>query len=93
MHRAVIYFTRKLPSLSEELSQAGLQVYEAVAISEVFYLAEQHPNAQVIVDHTVEDRAAHEVAQHHITLGLTREATAAGVLWELSSFGDDATVH
>lgn len=93
MNHTVIYFTRELPGLSEELSQAGLEVYEALAISELFYLAEKHPNAHVLVDHTVEDDAAHEVAQHHTTLRLTKEATAADVLWQLSSFAGDATVQ
>ena len=55
MNRTVIYFTRELPGLSEKLREAGLHVYEALAISEVFCLTEQHPNAHIIVDHTVED--------------------------------------
>lgn len=58
-------FHRELPGLSEELSQAGLHVYEALAISEVLYLAEQHADAGVVVDHTVENGAAHEVAPYH----------------------------
>lgn len=93
MSRAIIYFTRELPGLSEELSQAGLQVYEALAISELFYLAEQHPCAHIVVDHTVERDAAHEVARHHISIRLARESTAVDVIWELSQLDGDATVQ
>lgn len=82
----LIYFTRELPGISEELSEAGFQVYEALALSEVFYLAEHHPGAHIIVDHNVEDDAAREVARHHITLRLQPNANAANVLWELSNF-------
>lgn len=93
MGRTVIYFTRELPGLSEELSQGGFQVYEALAISEVFYLVEQHPNAYIVVDHTVEEDAAREAAKHYSTLRLIREATAADVLWGLSSWNTDGIVQ
>lgn len=39
--RTLIYFTRELPGMTEDLERAGFQVYEALAISEVFYLAER----------------------------------------------------
>jgi len=84
--RTLIYFTRELPGISEELSAAGFQVFEALSISEVFYLAEQQQGAHIIVDHTVEEDAAHEVAHHHITLRLQPNANAANVLWEVSNF-------
>lgn len=80
----LIYFTRELPGISEDLEHAGFQVFEALAISEVLYLAEQHPRAHIVVDHSVDDAAAQEVALHHITLRLTPETTAAEVAWELS---------
>jgi hypothetical protein len=82
------YFTRELSGLSNELERAGLQVYEALAISEVFYLAEQNP-----IDHTVQDDAAQEVAQHHVTLQLKPEATAADVIWAVSGFSPDVTLQ
>lgn len=86
--RTLIYCTRELPGLSNELEVAGFQVYEALALSEVFFLAEQHPGAHIVIDHTVEDGAANEIAQHYPTLRLKQEATAADVLWELSSLSD-----
>ena len=82
--RALIYFTRELPGLSNELELAGFQIYEALALSEVFYLVQQHPSAHIVLDHTVEDEAANEIAQHYSTLRLTRNSKAADVLWELS---------
>jgi hypothetical protein len=59
---ALIYFTRELPGLSEDLSEHGFQVYEALAVSEVFYLCEQHPRLIVVIDHTVEPDSAKEIA-------------------------------
>ena len=91
--RALIYFTRELPGLSNALELAGFQVYEALALSEVFYLVEQHPRAHIVLDHTVEDDAAKGIAQHYSTLRLTRTTTAADVLWELSSPSIDSPIH
>lgn len=91
--RTLIYFTRELPGLSPDLELAGFQVYEALALSEVFFLADQHPSAHIIVDHTVQHDAATEIAQHYATLRLSHGATAADVLWEISSLASDATVQ
>jgi len=82
--RTLIYFTRELPGIGAELSRAGCQVYEALALSEVFYLAEQHPDAAIVIDHSVDDEAAREVARHHVTLRMTPDATVTNVVWELS---------
>lgn len=71
--------------MSNDLELAGFRVYEALALSEVFYLVERHPSAHIVLDHTVEDDAANEIAQHYSTLRLTRNTTIADVLWELSS--------
>ena len=92
MSRTVVYFTRELPGLSEDLSERGLEVYEALAISEVFYLCEQHPNSTVVIDSTVPDEAAAEVARQQITLRLKPEATVADVFWELSPLSGSADV-
>ena len=91
--RALIYFTRELPGLSNDLELAGFQVYEALALSEVFYLVEQHPSAHIVLDHTVEDDAANEIAQHYSSLRLTRNTTAADVLWELSSLSIEGSIQ
>lgn len=90
--RTLIYCTRELPGLSNDLEVAGFQVYEALALSEVLFLAEQHPNAPIVIDHTVNDSTANEIARHYPTLRLTHQATAADVLWDLSSL-PDATVQ
>lgn len=81
--RPVIYFTRELPGLSNDIEAAGFQVYEALSLSEVLFLAEQHPTARVVMDQTVDEETAGEVGRHHLTLRLTPEATAADVLFEL----------
>jgi len=91
--RTLIYFTRELPGLSPDLELAGFQVYEALALSEVFFLVEQHPSAHIVIDANVEDTAAKEVAQHHPTLRLNPSTTATDVLWGLSSLSPDATVQ
>lgn len=94
MNRTLVYFTRELPGLSDDLLEYGFQIYEALAVSEVLYLCEQHPKALVVIDHTVEPDAAKTVAQKHMTLQLKPEATAADVLWELSQlFGSNARVQ
>jgi len=84
----IIYFTRELPGLSEELSKCGFELYEALAISEVFYLCEQHPTAPVVIDSTVEDAAVHEVVSRHIALRLKPDVNDADVIWELSHLND-----
>jgi hypothetical protein len=91
--RAIIYFTRELPGLSEDLSEKGFQVYEALAMSEVQYLCEQHPSLVVIIDHTVEPDAAKEIAARRITLRLKKKATVRDVVWELSGLVADSVIH
>ena len=82
--RALIYFTRELPGLSEDLSDHGFQVYEALAVSEVLYLCQQHPWLVVLIDHTVEPDAANQIAARRITVRLKKKATVRDVVWELS---------
>ena len=79
---SLIYFTRELPGLSEDLSEKGFQVYEALAISEVLYLCEQYPWLVVVIDSTVESNAANEIAAKRITLKLKKKATVKDVIWE-----------
>jgi hypothetical protein len=75
-----------LPGLSEDLSEKGFQVYDALAVSEVLYLCEEHPQLIVVIDHTVEADAAKEIAARHITLRLKKKASVRDVIWELSGF-------
>jgi ATP-dependent DNA ligase len=83
--RILIYFSHQLPGITDDLENAGFRVFEALAFSEVFYLAEQHPSAHIVIDSTVEDAAAQEVAQHHPTMRLQGTATVADIVWELSA--------
>jgi hypothetical protein len=90
---SLIYFTRELPGLSEDLSEHGFQVYEALAVSEVLYLCQQHPALAVVIDHTVELAAASEVAKKHITLQLKKRATVRDVVWELAGLSSPSGVQ
>jgi hypothetical protein len=46
----IIFLAYKLPDpISDELARQGHSVYECLAISEVFTLAEEHFNAQIMV--------------------------------------------
>jgi hypothetical protein len=90
---ALIYFTRELPGLSEDLSEHGFQVYEALAVSEVFYLCEQHPRLIVVIDHTVEPDSAQEIAARRITLRLKKKATVRDVVWELAGLAPNLSVQ
>ena len=47
----LVLFTTVAPHpLTEELSRQGYQVYEAMAVSEVFSLVELHPTASIIIN-------------------------------------------
>ena len=89
----LIYFTRELPGINAELEQAGFQVFEALAISEVFSLIEQHPAGHIIIDPTVEDDAAQQIGAHYPTMRLKPGATAADVAWELSGLDPSLAVQ
>ncbi|HLY98373.1 MAG TPA: hypothetical protein VKT33_04840 [Candidatus Angelobacter sp.] len=51
---------------------------EALAVSEVLYLCQQHPALVVVIDHTVEPAAAEEIAARRITLRLKKEGDRTG---------------
>lgn len=81
---SVAYFTRKLPSsLSQQLTEAGVQVFEALAISEVLYLRETEKIDIVVIAADVDDYRAGVIAQHQIALRLKPEAIAKDVITEL----------
>lgn len=80
----LIVFSAYAPHpLAAELSSAGLTIYEAIAISEVLALAEQHPEAQIVISAEVETERAGVIQQHCPTLHLKFDATAADVVWDL----------
>jgi hypothetical protein len=71
----------------------GFQVYEALAVSEVLYLCEQHPRLIIVIDHTVEPAAASEIGRRHITLRLKKKATVRDVVWELAGLSSAGAVQ
>jgi hypothetical protein len=81
----IIYLAHKLPDpISDELARQGHSVYECLAISEVFALAEEHIEAQIIIGVEIEENRARIIQQHHSTLHLKPDATAHDILWELN---------
>jgi hypothetical protein len=69
--------------LTDELILAGYHVLETLAISEVFALLEENPEAQVIIAADIEAERAKVIQQHNPTIHLTGNATLKDVLWEL----------
>lgn len=83
-----IFLARKLPDpISDDLSRQGHSVYECLAISEVYALAEEHFDAQIVIAADMEERWAKEIQTHYPTLHLKPGATAKDVLWELNVQG------
>jgi predicted nicotinamide N-methyase len=72
----LILFTLTAPHpFAEELSRQGYRVFEAVAISEVYALADQHMNASIIITADVDPERVRAVQHHYTTLHLKTEAT------------------
>jgi hypothetical protein len=81
----LILFTDTAPHpFAEELAHQGHRVFEAVAISEVNALADQHLNATIIITAEVHPERAKAVQHHYTTLQLKSEATVRDIVWELS---------
>jgi precorrin-6B methylase 1 len=61
----VILFTTQLPNkITTELEAQGLEVHEAMAISEVLALAEEHRMSSIIITPDVDEARAKVIAQH-----------------------------
>lgn len=83
---SIVYFTRVLPShVADELVRRGINCYEALAISEVFYLCEQPEINLVLIDPSVDDELAKAVQQRFSTLRLHDGATVEKTMWELTN--------
>jgi hypothetical protein len=81
----IILFTTVAPHpMADELSSFGLPIREAIAISEVFSLVEQYPDAPILITSDVDLDRAKIIQRHHSTLHLKASATVRDVLWELS---------
>jgi len=83
----LILFTERAPHLlTKELGHQGHRVFEAVAISEVYALADQHPTAAIIIiTADVHPERVKAVRHHYTILHLKPEATVKDVLWEYST--------
>lgn len=88
----LILLTDRAPHpFTEELSRQGHQVFEAIAISEVYALADQHQNATIIITADVDPARAKAVQHHYPTLHLKPDATVLDIVWELNL--KDAMIH
>jgi hypothetical protein len=80
----VIIFTALAPcTLTEELSRQGHTVHEAMAVSEVYALADQHPLATIILTADIDPERAKAIQHHYPTLHLKPAATVQDIVWEL----------
>jgi len=67
----VILFTTRAPdTLTDELSHQGYTIYEALAVSDVYALAHQHPQAQIIITADVDPERAKAIQYHYPTIYL-----------------------
>ena len=88
----VILFCTQAPNpLTTELSHQGHTVYEAIASSEVYALADQHPLATIIITADIDPERAKAIQHHYTTLHLKPMATVQDIVWELNLKG--ATVQ
>ena len=90
----LILFTTQAPNpLAAELSRQGHTVYEAIAISEVYALADQHPAAQIIMTGDIDPERAKAIQHHYSTIHLKLAATVREVVWKLSPFANNGAVQ
>lgn len=80
----IVYMAASGPfKMADELTQAGFQVFEALAISEVLHLCETGNIDIVVIAADVDDYRAGVITEHRITLRLKPEAIAKDVITEL----------
>jgi hypothetical protein len=92
--RSLVYLTTHLPSqVSDDLQRAGCEVFEALEISEVWYLCEHQRIDVVVIAPDIEDQDKVEIQLTHNTIKMKPETNAKDVLWELSNLFPDATPH
>ncbi len=89
---SLVYLTPRAPSqLAADLMLAGYTVWEALAVSEVLYLCEQHNIDLIVIAPNVEDPDVVEVQMRRTTLTVKTGATALDVVWELSQLFPSVT--
>jgi hypothetical protein len=90
----LILFTTVAPDpLTHELSHQGHTVYEALAVSEVYALADQHPLATIVLTAEIHPERAKAIQHHYPTLHLKNNATVKDIVWDLSHIAESRTVH
>jgi AmiR/NasT family two-component response regulator len=88
--KSVVYLTTRTPSkLTDELALAGYRIFEALSVSEVLYLCEQHDIDAVVIATEVDDPDLIEAQMRRITIKLKPEATVRELIWELSQLFPD----
>ena len=76
----LILFTTVAPcTLTDELSLQGHEVYEAIAISEVLALAEQHPASSIVITSDVDQERATVIQKHYPTVRLHKQFSVTDV--------------
>lgn len=88
----IVFCTTARDPLTDELQHQGHQVFEALAISEVFALADQHPSATIIITADVHPERVKAIQHHYPTIHLKANATVRDIMWEVSNL-KGATVH
>ena len=89
---SLVYMTTRAPSeLASELMLSGYAIWEALAVSEVLYLCEQHDIDAVVIAPDVKDAEIVEVQTRRTTLTLKRGATAKDVVWQLAQLFPSAS--
>jgi hypothetical protein len=82
----LILFTKIAPDpLADQLSHQGHTVHEAMAVSEVYALADQHPLATIIMTADIDPERAKAIQHHYPTLHLKPTATILDIVWEISN--------
>ena len=82
---SIVYFTSVFPcKILDELIQAGYQVWEAMAISEVLHLLATERIDIVVIAPEIDEARARVVQQHCVGFQLEPQASTADVIWELS---------
>jgi hypothetical protein len=64
----ILFVTHAPHPLADELITKGFTVYEALAISEVLALVQQHPSAQIIITAGVDADRARVIQQRYPTV-------------------------
>jgi hypothetical protein len=73
--------------IADELARQGHEVFESLSVSETLSLAEQHPDAHIIIASDVDPERTQVIQQHYPTMTLKPHATITDILWELQTKG------